>query len=89
MAGKSGTRGHGAAGAKRRGGPGGSDRDGTGNRGRSASSPGHQKKAAGAGSAREFATGRVVEIGSEPDPGFGEPDPGPGERGPGASYADR
>ena len=76
MAGKSGTRGHGGAGAKRRGSPAGLDREGSEDRGRSSSSPGHQKKAAGARSAREFAPGRVVEIGSEPDPGAG---PGPGE----------
>lgn len=76
MAGQSGTRGHGGAGAKRRGGPGGTEHDGTEDRGRSSSSPGHRKKAAGAGSAREFAPGRVVEIGSEPDPGPGEPDAG-------------
>lgn len=74
MPGQSGTRGNGGAGGKRRGGPGGPDQGATDGPGRSSSSPGHQKKAAGARSAREFAPGRVVEIGSEPDPGAGEVD---------------
>lgn len=75
MPGKSGTRGRGGAGAKRRGGPEGLDHDPTDGPGRSSMSPGHQKKAAGVKSAREFAPGRVVEIGSEPDPGPGEANP--------------
>jgi hypothetical protein len=76
MPGQSGTRGRGGAGAKRRGGPEGLGHDGTNGPGRSSMSPGQLKKAAGAKSAREFAPGRVVEIGSESDPGPGEGDPG-------------
>jgi len=72
MPGQSGTRGRGAAGSKRRGGPEGLDPGAGDGPGRSSSSPGHRKKAAGAKSAREFAPGRVVEIGSEADPGPGE-----------------
>jgi hypothetical protein len=68
MPGTSGTRGRGEAGAKRRGGPEGLGHDATDGPGRSSLSPGHQKKAAGAQRAREFAPGRVVEIGPEPDP---------------------
>jgi hypothetical protein len=75
MAGKSGTRGRGGAGAKRRGSPQGLGHDATDDPGRSSSSPGHRKKAAGVQSAREFARGRVVEI-AEPErdarPGEGD-----------------
>jgi len=74
MPGKSGTRGRGGASAKRRGGPEGLDHDPSDGPGRSSVSPGHLKKAAGVRSAREFAPGRVVEIGSEADPTPGETD---------------
>jgi len=70
MPGSSGTRRHGSAGAKRGGGPKGLDRDAPDGPGRSSSSPGHRKKAAGLQSARELAPGRIVEIGDTPESGL-------------------